>query len=152
MKHTMQLILLLALISGVTTAQEKQAKPNFSGAWVMNDPSEDNRKTATETPFMQVVHREPQLKVTIASSSRSAHQDVWALTTDGAENTNRMNGAEVNSKTHWDGDSLVTEWTIRDNGRVVQHRQVWSLSRDGRRLTMAMRDGNNETTVTAMKQ
>jgi hypothetical protein len=148
MKNSIRLILLLPLLSFLLDAQ---SRPDFSGAWVIGDTSGDSQKVGTETPFMRVEHREPRLKVTIASSSKSSDQDIWLLTTDGAENTNRTRGAEVKSHTHWQGNSLVTEWVTQANGQPMNHRQVWSLSNDGKRLTLAMRDGENETTVTAHK-
>ncbi len=81
---------------------------------------------------MRVEHREPQLTVTFAASSRST-QHVWSLTTNGAENSNRINGKDVKSRTFWQGDGLVTEWVTEANGQPV-------------------RDGATETTVTALKQ
>jgi len=133
-------------------AQDQPGKPNFSGGWVMGNSSDDSMKTGTDSPFMRVEHQEPRLKVTISVSSKSSQKDVWSLTTDGAENLNRMNGKEVRSRTHWQGDSLVIEWETHDNGRPMHHRQVWSLSQDGKYLTMNMRDGGNEMIVKASRQ
>jgi len=144
--------LLLPLVPLMLLAQGHPARPNFSGGWVMGDSFDDSMKTGTDSPFMRVEHQEPRLKVTISVSSKSSQKDVWSLTTDGAENLNRMNGNEVRSRTHWQGDSLVTEWATKANGRPMKHRQVWSVSKDGKHLTMNMRDGDSETIVKATRQ
>ena len=100
---------------------------------------------------MRVEHQEPQLKVTLSAGPKSDRQDVWSLTTDGVENTNGINGKETKSRTFWEGNSLVTEWVTHPNGELTHHRQIWTLSKDGKRLTLAMRDGKNEMTVTALR-
>jgi len=46
----------------------------------------------------------------------------------------------------------VTEWETQADGKPMQHRQVWSVSKDGKHLTMNMRDGDNETIVKATRQ
>jgi hypothetical protein len=145
MKQTIPAVLLLLFIASVSPAQEKSNKPNFSGSWAMIDSSDNSGTAGTEHLFMRVEHRDPQLKVTIGES-------VWTLSTDGVENTNRMNGAEVRSRTRWEGDRLITEWVTQADGKTMQHRQAWSLSKDGKRLTLVMRDGDNETTVNAIRQ
>ena len=101
----LRLILLVPLVPLLIFAQGQSARPNFSGGWVMGDPADDSMKTGTDSPFMRVGHQEPRLKVTISVSSKSSQKDVWSLTTDGVENLDRMNGKEVRSRTHWQGDS-----------------------------------------------
>jgi hypothetical protein len=117
----------------------------------MGSPSENSQGGGTDAPFMRVEHQEPQLKVTLSADPKSGQQDVWSLTTDGAESTNRINGKETKSRTFWQENSLVTEWVTEVNGQAVPHRQTWTLSKDGKRLTLTMRDGESEMTVTALR-
>jgi hypothetical protein len=151
MKRTARCTLLLLLASGTFFGQQKPAKPDFSGSWAISGPSENSQRGGTDTPFMRVEHLEPQLKVTFSAAPKSGQQDVWSLTTDGVESTNRIDGKETKSRTFWQGDSLVTEWVTEGNGKPVHHRQTWTLSKDGKRLTLAMHDGENEMTVTALR-
>jgi hypothetical protein len=150
MKRTARFTLLFLLASGVFFGQQKPAKPDFSGSWAISGPS-DSQGGGTDTPFMRVEHQEPQLKVTFSEAPKSGQQDVWSLTTNGIESTNRINGKETKSRTFWQGNSLVTEWVTEANGKPVHHRQTWTLSKDGKRLTLAMHDGESEMTVTALR-
>lgn len=151
MKRTAGLTLLF-LLALTCTGQQKTSKPDFSGSWIIAGPSADSQGGGTDTPFMRVEHKEPQLKVTFSTDPKSDQQDVWSLTTDGIENTNRINGKETKSRTFWQVNNLVTEWVTEDNGQPVHHRQTWTLSKDGKRLTLAMHDGESEMTVAALRR
>ena len=148
MLYTARCILLFPLLTFLLSAQ---SRPDFSGSWLMNNGADPATTTGSDTPYMKVTHHEPALTVVIAASSREQDPMVWRLTTDATENVNRMKGSEVRSKTHWQGDTLVTEWTTEAKGFKVQHRQMWTLSKDGKLLTMVMRDGDNEMKMTATK-
>lgn len=151
MKRTARLVMVFLLVPGIFVGQQKPAKPNFSGNWVISNPSENSQGGGTETPFMRVTHQEPQLKVTFSEAPKSGQEDVWSLTTNGLESTNRINGKETKSRTFWQGESLVTEWATEADGKPMHHRQTWTLSKDGKRLTLAMHDGEREMTVTAVR-
>jgi hypothetical protein len=138
-------LLIVFAAAGFIGAQEKVTKPNFSGSWVIISSSDESGTSGTDTPLMVVEHREPQLKLAIGSN-------VWLLSTDGKENVNRIGETEVRSLTHWEGDRLITEWMTQVDGKAVPHRQAWSRAKDGKRLTLEMKDGDHETTVTAMKR
>jgi hypothetical protein len=142
---------LLFLVALTCSGQQKTSKPDFSGSWIIAGPSEDSQGGGTDTPFMRVEHKEPQLKVTFSVHSKSSQRDVWSLTTDGTGNSNRINGKETKSRTFWQGNNLVTEWETKGNGQPVHHRQTWTLSKDGKRLTLAMHDGESEMTVVALR-
>ena len=58
------------------------------------------------------------------------------LSTDGKENVNQLpNGALNRSKTRWDGNQLVTEWSLERNGNpILRGTDRRSLSEGGKEL------------------
>lgn len=151
------LLAALALMASITltVAQDSSAKPNFTGRWEFEriDQPKYGPEIGTEYRFLEIKHREPNLKVTLVRDEGSSVRLVTAHTTDGLQNVNRSaEGQEVKSKTFWQDQALITDWTNSVNGSPVNHRQTWSLSADGKRLIMAMRDGDLESSATAVRK
>jgi len=59
-----------------------------------------------------------------------------AYTTDGKESTNTVNGNEFKSTVKWDGDELTIDTKGSFNGNDFTARDRWTLSGDGKSLTV----------------
>jgi hypothetical protein len=57
--------------------------------------------------------------------------------TDGKETTNSVRGNEIKSTAKWDGDDLTVASKAQFNGADVTFDDRWSLSSDGKTLTIA---------------
>jgi hypothetical protein len=57
-------------------------------------------------------------------------------TTDGKECTNEMRGNPIKSTVKWEGDTLVVNSKASFNGNDVTITEKWSLSGDGKSLTI----------------
>lgn len=140
---------LLILTSLCLAAQVR--KPNFSGNWEVDKTHSTIKTTPVKnpdpeappapppppadrvwdmTPPEAIAHDEPQLTITDGNTPS------LKLTTDGKENVNPLpNGAVNRSKTRWDGNQLVTEWSLERNGTaVLRGTDRRSLSEGGKEL------------------
>ncbi|PYU43790.1 MAG: hypothetical protein DMG54_08435 [Acidobacteria bacterium] len=118
-------------------------RPDFSGTWQV-DPIRSSKETRLvrwiEPPptngwFFSLVperftHHEPYLVIV------DAHGQRIKMTTDGKEKVNQLSSGLVHrSKTRWDGNELVTEWSIERDGKTsVRGMDRRSLSADGEEL------------------
>jgi hypothetical protein len=141
-------------IWAVGFAQNISATPDFTGRWEFQAIQQPGTgpSVGTDYRFLVIEHHEPQLKVTLTGADSGVPDETSLHTTDGHVNTNQSGGHEVKSRTFWEGNRLVTEWTTNQSGHAVNHRQVWYLSPDRKRLTMLMRDGDLEYSVIAFRR
>lgn len=131
-------LLVMAVVVLILCAGLAQAKPNFTGDWKANVAKSDYGQMPTPDKFdVKIVHNDPELKVatTIAGEFGEFTLD-FAYTTDGKECANTSPMGQSKSVLSWDGDVLVIESKISgDNGEMTMSDR-WSLSEDGKTLTM----------------
>jgi hypothetical protein len=115
-----------------------QAKPNFSGDWKMNiAKSEFGMMPAPTSAVQKITHDDPELKVTSTQvSERGEFTNNNAYTTDGKECTNKGRMGEVRSTLKWEGEALVIESKAEFGGNPVTITDKWTLSDDGKTLTI----------------
>jgi hypothetical protein len=129
----MKTALCLALaVAGLAAAP----KPNFSGRWRI-----DERQSSRGAPadLVQTVdHRDPMLRIDSTWNRNrpmsAAYIAMLAPTvqtmTDGSETANDVPpGMSIATKSHWDGDKLVTEWRV--TGLAAEMRGEWTRRLNG---------------------
>jgi len=145
--------LVCALALGVSPVSAQFTKPSFTGSWSVNPEKSTSENTLKETPgpdappapqpappaklvlMEKIEHRGSELKI-IRFLQREKPL-IMIYTTDGNENVNQMaGGASVQrSKSHWEGERLVTEWELLRDGVVFMHgKDVRWTSPDERRM------------------
>lgn len=109
----------LALVLAGAALFAAPTKPNFSGKWLL-----DERRSSREAPtaLMETIdHREPALRidsewdhnVPTGITNAAILAPAMQLTTDGADATSEMPlGLSLATKSHWQGNKLVTEWRV----------------------------------------
>ena len=135
--------LLLLVFGFVIFAQGD--KPDFSGTWNLDKSQSEmgggpGGGPRMMSPSMTIEHKDPQLiikrKFDFQGEERTQEMK---YTTDGKPNTNPgFRGNTVKSKTHWDGDKLVTEATRETPQGTMETKETYSLSSDGKTLTVEM--------------
>ncbi len=131
-------LLIVAGLMLLLCAVMAQAKPNFTGDWKMNvAKSEFGMMPAPTSATLKVTHNEPELKTTLAQvSERGEFTSDSAYTTDGKECVNKGRMGEMKSTLKWDADALVIETKAEFGGNPVTITDKWSLSEDGKTLTI----------------
>ncbi len=116
-----------------------QAKPNFTGEWKLNPAKSDfGMMPAPSSATASVTHSEPSLKVAMKSvSEHGEFASENTYTTDGKECVNKGRMGEIKSTLKWDGDALVIESKAEFGGSPVTITDKWTLSEDGKVLTIS---------------
>ncbi len=148
-------------------SDSKNAKPNFSGTWLMLSPPDEKTAQPNSTA-------KPETKIIVVQKDAEVHIKRAAVLSDGTEKikefvyfadgrgeTNisdikifdeRSSGAkeiELRSKTKWSGNVLYTRGTSTRNvsGHFLTTEIIekWELSKDGTELThtLEVRQGGN---------
>jgi hypothetical protein len=128
---------LLTLALGLVQAQ---AKSDFSGTWKLNAAKSDfGPIPPPDSMTEKITHQDPVLKASVATTGGpqgDVNYDV-NYTTDGKECVNSVAGNEFHSTLKWDGDDLVVDTKGSFNGNEFTSKDRWTLSADGKVLTVA---------------
>jgi hypothetical protein len=124
---------LVALALGVAQA----AKPDFSGNWKLNAAKSDFGAMPTPARTDKIRHNDPILLDSYTQSGPQGEISVdMKYSTDGQETTSSLHGSDLKSVAKWEGDQLVIEGKLSLNGAEVTLKDRWSLSADGKTLTI----------------
>jgi hypothetical protein len=142
------LLLALCLLASAAAGDDrKKSHPDFSGTWRIDRPKSDygewwDKPLAKADSTLAVEHRDPELKIkrTLSLNGQEEVRD-YAYYTDERGETNQgiFGVGQVESKTRWDGDKVVSEAHVERRGRsgpyTLDVTQKWQVSSDGKTLT-----------------
>lgn len=129
-----------ALLTLALGAVEAQAKSDFSGTWKLNASKSDfGPMPPPDTQTQKITHQDPDLKAKVASTGGPMGDLAYdvSYTTDGKESINTFAGNEFKSTAKWEGDDLVIETKGKFNDNEFTSKDRWTLSSDGKTLTVA---------------
>jgi len=137
MKRIMILALALAAMAAFGAAADK---PNFSGDWTADfTKSDTGPMPAPASMTRKVEHNDPAVTVTEVQTG-GPQGDITLnskYSTDGKETINQMMGADSKSTAKWDGKALVIATNVDFQGTAVTFTDKWTLSDDGKVMTVA---------------
>ena len=115
--------------------------PDFTGTWVL-----DTTKSQSPMPLpgtMQVVVAQTGNSMKIDRTASTPNGDMSTTTTftlDGATSKNTVTqmgmSIDMNTVATWDGAALVAKTTADVGGQSLEQTDRWSLSADGKELTI----------------
>ena len=120
-------------------------KPDLSGTWNLDKEKSEmgggpGGGQRMVSPSMTIEHKDPQLTIKRKFEFQGEERTrELKYTTDGKPNTNEgFRGRSMKSKTFWEGDKLVIETTRETQQGNLETKEVYSLSNDGKTLTIEM--------------
>lgn len=130
---------LICFIAAPAWAQD--AKPNFTGTWILDVARSDNQSPAPESVVHVIDHKEPTIKITTRVKYQAGDStDTLNLTTDGREISDTMHGMGTQRgrklTAKWDDRRLLTSMKFDAQGPTMEINDSWALSEDGRVLTL----------------
>ncbi len=134
MKRTALAVILLAFaLSGTTFAQ---GKPDLSGTWAL-DPAKSDLGGGRRPPAsVTIVLRQTPETLSI-ERNLGTRTETAVLKLDGSESVNKLpSGAEKKSRAKWTGSTLTSDAEANVQGSAVKTHEVWSLSADGKVMTL----------------
>jgi hypothetical protein len=106
----------------------------------VNEGEGGRRPTGGMFDSMVIEHKEPNLTIKRKMNFRGEerNQELKYTTNNKKNNNEGFFGTTTESKTHWEGDKLVTESTTETPRGVMETKEVRSLSADGNTMTVEM--------------
>lgn len=127
--------------------------PNFSGKWKADLQRSRLLGPAPKEILVSVVHSEPELQVDMSVMVEAGAQHIgFRARTTGETARNIVLGSEWQSRLRWIGPELLIESWVAHSGRQMHFCDYWSLSPDGKRLTMEHRDDDLPGQITILER
>ena len=116
-----------------------QSKPDFGGTWKLNPAKSDfGPLPPPDTRTDVIVQDASGLSDAVDTSGPQGQMDLkLAYKFDGTETVNDFRGNAVKSTAKWDGAALVVDSKLNMNDQEIGLVSKWTLSDDGKTLTMA---------------
>ena len=149
----MKITVFILALSLMATGAFAQKHSDFSGAWQFSPEKSKNVGMMAQMKMTQTVEQSnASLDATTHTMYQGRDEDSkthYDLTGKPATNESPMGGpSETISK--WDGAKLVTTWTSESavaGGPRVIRKETWSLSPDGKTMTVESVRGSNPAVV-----
>lgn len=129
-------LLVPILVVGFLASATAATATNFSGTWKFDRAKSDASPANTPKKMsMKIDQSGAQMSVWYYVTDNLGDRD-WGsnYTLDGKVNHNSWDGIEMKSSQEWNGDSLVFDVK---RGANSQYKETWSLSTDGKTLTVS---------------
>lgn len=112
--------------------------PNYSGHWVVDIAKSDfGMLPPPEKLERDIDHKDPDMKIkTVQKGQRGESTTESKYTTDGKETTIQMRGREAKVKAVWKDGKLLVNSKSEFNGAEISQSETWTLSEDGKTLTI----------------
>jgi hypothetical protein len=148
MKKVALFAIVLALaVAGLTFAQ---AKPDFSGTWA---PKVDANAAPPAGGGGRGGGMGPMtIKQTAAEMTITRGQNNLTYKLDGTESVNQGRGGEMKSTAKFDGAKLVIKTSMESPNGAMETTATYSLSADGKELTVVTASARGERTAVYTKQ
>jgi hypothetical protein len=149
----MKKIALLVLVMAVAVASLSfaQAKPDFSGKWAPKVDAAAPPAGARGGGGGPMTLRQSATELTQERTmGDNTMTTVYKL--DGTESVNKTQRGESKSTAKFDGAKLVMKTTMEGPNGATETTATWSLSADGRELTIVSASARGERTMVYTKQ
>ena len=149
----MKKIALLVLVMAVAVASLSfaQAKPDFSGKWAPKVDAAAPPAGARGGGGGPMTLRQSATELTQERTmGENTMPTVYKL--DGTESVNKTQRGESKSTAKFDGAKLVIKTTMEGPNGATETTATWSLSADGKELTIVSTSARGERTMVYTKQ
>jgi hypothetical protein len=129
-------------------------KPDFSGHWKANLENSTLLRPKPKAMSASIHHNDPELRVemVLTKPDGTVVQTTSRFLTTGEEVANPIYGTEMRSRSQWMNRELLIESWVSLNGREWHTHDFWSLSEDGKSLTMEHREGDLAGQITHLER
>ena len=115
---------------------------SFSGSWKADLQKSRLLGPAPKAILVDIEHSDSRLIEEVLVTKLDGSQDrvVFECPIGNEKATNLVHGAEVSSRSRWEGEELIIESWMKAGQRASYFCDCWSLSPDGQFLTMEHRN------------
>lgn len=125
-------------VAAILLASSCIAAPNLTGDWRLNL----SKSQYGAMPAPVEVTRKIKLdgiNLSMSTQQKTVQRDSTSelkYTTDGKPCINKVTNGDSKGTAHWEGDALIIESSQQNGPQELKSREVWTLSADGRTLTI----------------
>ncbi len=126
------------LIATLLLASSAFAAPNLTGEWKLNLTKSQYGPIPVPLEVTRKIKIEG-ISLSMSTYQKSAQRESTSelkYTTDGKVCINKMTNGDSKGTAHWDGDTLVIESSQQNGPAEIKSREAWTLSPDGKTLTI----------------
>jgi hypothetical protein len=126
------------LIAALVLAASAFGAPNLTGEWKLNLAKSQYGAIPAPVEVTRKIKLEG-INLTMSTHQRTAQRDSTSelkYTTDGKVCINKVTNGDAKGTAHWEGDALIIESSQQNGEQELKSREVWTLSADGKTLTI----------------
>jgi hypothetical protein len=132
MKRNLVMCLLLFLVA----AGGAQTRPDFSGTWKQNLEKSPTKSSWLKSYVNKIELQNANLKVTTTTVGDRGERTYDRTYVIGKEEKSQdREGDQFTTNVKWEGNTLVFETVEKEHDAVLNSKEVWTLSDDGKTLT-----------------
>ena len=122
--------------------------PQFSGAWKLDHDKSDFGEASGPSQVTDSITQTASA-LTI-DRDRDGEKSTIRVPLDGTQSDVKLRNMPMKAQSHWDGTTLVIEYTGSRLGGAIRSEEKWTLSADGKVLTVE-RHGSSRRGETTQK-
>jgi hypothetical protein len=114
------------------------AAPNLTGDWKLNLAKSQYGLMPAPVEVTRKIKHEG-ISLSMSTHQQSAQRETTTelkYTTDGKVCINKVANGEAKGTAHWEGDTLIVESAQQNGPTEIKSREAWTLSSDGKTLTV----------------
>jgi hypothetical protein len=130
--------LLACVYTAVLLASSAFAAPNLTGDWKLNLAKSQYGLLPAPIEVTRKINLNG-ISLSMSTYQKSAQREATSelkYTTDGKVCVNKTASGESKGTAHWEGDTLIVESSQPNGAMEIKSHEAWTLSSDGRTLTI----------------
>jgi hypothetical protein len=125
---------LAALFCGAIQAADH---PDLTGTWKLDAAKSDFGPFPGPASMTDRIQQ--QSAEIVINRDRGGEPVVIHIPLDGSERTNELRGNAMKTTAHWDGGTLVIDYSGEQRGRPAKSQERWTVAPDGKSITVIRR-------------
>ena len=126
------------ILAAAVLAASAAAAPNLTGDWKLNLQKSQYGPIPAPIEVTRKIKLEG-INLAMSTVQKTTQRDSTSelkYTTDGKLCVNPVTNGDAKGTAHWDGDALIIESSQQNGPQELKSREVWTLSADGKTLTI----------------
>jgi hypothetical protein len=127
-----------SLIAALVLAASAWGAPDLTGDWKLNLSKSQYGAIPAPVEVTRKVKLEG-VNLSMTTQQKTVQRDSTSelkYTTDGKVCINKVTNGDAKGTAHWEGDALIIESSQQNGPQELKSREVWTLSADGKTLTI----------------
>jgi len=126
---------------------------DLSGVWHLNLEKSKIRGSLPRRMTVRIQHHEPNIVQHVESMNADGSENSATFRfTVGIEAINSIRGFPLRTIARWEGQELLVESWMKTANRELHFKDYWSISADGRTLTMSHRDDDLDGQISVLEK